>query len=246
MSQKMKKTLLVLAVAGLVAIPVTAAATGAPAGVAHRGAAWTGDGVGSVGPGGAMGSHAGMSSHQRVGGHQRMEDRRGAGPGQMGMSGHMTTVESEFDYLAQMIPHHEEAIASARLLLEETDRPEMKDFARDIIDTQSAEVAQMQEWLATWYPGRDPSVDYEPMMRDLSGLAGDELDQVFLEDMVGHHMAAVMMSQQLLAGDLAEHPDVVPFAEQIRDGQHAEIFQMRGWLSDWFGQDVMGPMGPGR
>lgn len=164
---------------------------------------------------------------------------------QMGMSGHMTTVESEFDYLAQMIPHHEEAIASARLLLEGTDRPEMEAFARDIIDTQSAEVAQMQEWLATWYPERDVSVDYEPMMRDLTGLTGDELDQAFLEDMVGHHMAAVMMSQQLLAGDLTDHPEVVPFAEQIRDGQHAEIITMRGWLADWFGQPVMGPMGPG-
>jgi uncharacterized protein (DUF305 family) len=244
MSQKMKKTLLVLAVAGLVAIPVTAAAVGAPAGVAHRGAAWAGDGVGSVRPGGAMGSHSAMSSHQAVGGHRRMDDRRGARPGQVGMSGHMTTVESEFDYLAQMFPHHEEAIASAQVLLEGTDRPEMKDFAESIIDTQSTEVAQMREWLATWYPGQDPSVDYEPMMRDLSALTGDELDQAFLEDMVGHHMAAVMMSQQLLAGDLAEHPDVVPFAEQIRDGQHAEIFQMRGWLSDWFGRNGIGPIGP--
>lgn len=158
----------------------------------------------------------------------------------------MTAVESEFAYLARMIPHHEEAIDSAELLLEGTDRPEMEAFARDIIDTQSAEVAQMQEWLADEYPGRDVSVDYEPMMRDLSGLQGDELDQAFLEDMVGHHMAAVMMSQQLLAADLAERPEVVPFAEQIRDGQHAEIIQMRGWLADWFGQTGMGAMGPRR
>lgn len=246
MSQKMKKALLALAVAGLVAIPATAVAMGGAAGVAHRGPAWVGDGDGPVGPGGGMGSHAAMRSHQGMGGGQHMVGRGGAGFGQMGMAGGMTAVESEFDYLARMIPHHEEAIDSAELLLEGTDRPEMEAFARDIIDTQSAEVAQMQEWLADEYPGRDVSVDYEPMMRDLTGLTGDELDQAFLEDMVGHHMAAVMMSQQLLVGDLAEQPEVVPFAEQIRDGQHAEIIQMRGWLADWFGQTGMGAMGPRR
>ena len=36
------------------------------------------------------------------------------------------------------------------------------------------------------------------MMRDLSGLSGDRLDRTFLEDMIGHHMAAVTMSQRLL------------------------------------------------
>lgn len=229
MSQKVKKILLVVAIVGLVAIPATAVAMGGPAGIAHRGAAWAGDGPGTVGSGEAMGGHAGRNG-PGMGGGQWMDGRRAAGRMQMGMFDDMPTVDSEFEYLARMIPHHEEAIASAELLLAGTERPEMEAFARDIIDTQSAEVTQMREWLADEYPERDPSVDDEPMMRDLTRLTGDELDQAFLEDMVGHHMAAVMMSQQLLAGDLAEQPEVVPFAEQIRDGQHAEIFQMRGWL----------------
>lgn len=177
----------------------------------------------------------------------RGQSQREAPMGQMqgmgAMMSGMEMVESEFDYLAGMIPHHEEAIASAQVLLEGTDRPEMKAFAERIIETQSAEVTQMQEWLAAWYPDQDISVDYEPMMRDLDGLTGDELDQAFLEDMIGHHMEAVMMSQQLLAQGLAEHPEAIPFAEQIRDNQHAEIFQMRGWLRDWFGVTPMGVMG---
>jgi len=246
MSQDAKKILLVVAIVGLVAIPATAIAMGGPAGIAHRGAAWVGDGASTVGPGSAMGSRTGRSSPPGMGGGQRMDDRGATGPMQMGMFGDRSTVDSEFEYLAQMIPHHEEAIASAELLLAGTDRPEMEAFAQDIIATQSAEVDQMQAWLAEEYPERDASIDYEPMMRDLTGLRGDELDQAFLEAMVGHHMAAVMMSQQLLAGDLAEQPEVVPFAEQIRDSQHAEIFQMRAWLADWFGQNAMGPMGPRR
>lgn len=165
-------------------------------------------------------------------------------PGQMpGMTAGLQ-VDSEFDYLAHMIPHHEEAIASAGELSEGTERHQMRTFAQSIIGTQSAEVAQMRRWLSAWYPDRDITVDYQPMMRDLEGLTGDELDRAFLEDMIVHHMAAVRMSQRLLAGRLAEHDAVVPFAGQIRDSQHAEIFQMRSWLEDWFGVRPMGPMGP--
>jgi uncharacterized protein (DUF305 family) len=80
------------------------------------------------------------------------------------------------------------------------------------------------------------------MMRDLTGLRGDALDKAFLDDMIPHHMAAVMMSQQLLTGNLAEHPEVEPFARTIRDTQRAEIMQMHGWLADWFGESGMGSM----
>lgn len=170
----------------------------------------------------------------------------GGMPGAMGSgsAGHMAmaNVSSEFDYLANMIPHHEEAVASARLLLAGTERAEMEAFAQSVIDVQTSELAQMREWLATWYPGRDTTVAYEPMMRDLSGLSGDALDRAFLEDMVPHHMAAVMMSQQLVSRRLAQHPVVVPFAERIRDTQHAEIFQMATWLRDRFGVSPMGRM----
>jgi uncharacterized protein (DUF305 family) len=72
-------------------------------------------------------------------------------------------------------------------------------------------------------------------MRDLEGLTGGALDRAFLEDMIPHHMMAVMMSQQLVTRGLAEHQAVVPFATNIRDTQQAEIRMMRQWLWWWFG-----------
>jgi uncharacterized protein (DUF305 family) len=168
-----------------------------------------------MGPGGGAGPAGGMG---------------GMGPGMGGMM-----VASEFGYLAEMIPHHEEAIETANILLRASRRQAMRDFAVTIIETQTAEVVQMKAWLAAWYPGRDTAVHYEPMMRDLTGLSGDALDQAFLEDMIPHHMMAVMMSQQLLNARLVVHPDVAPFAARIRDTQHREIQMMAAWLRDWFG-----------
>ena len=46
------------------------------------------------------------------------------------------------------------------------------------------------------------------MMRDLEGLQGEVLDKAYIEDMILHHMEAVMVSQQLLSRGLAEHEEV--------------------------------------
>ncbi len=201
----------------------------------------------TVASGQARGGAGMMGSGQHGSGHMGPMSGGPMGPmSEMPMSGmpmsgmHGSHVESEFIYLTEMIPHHEEAIATAGELLARSDRPEMKDFARSIIETQSAQIDEMRAYLARWYPGRDTSAEYTPMMRDLNQLAGDALDQAFLEDMIPHHRMAVMMSQQLLSQGLAEHPEVTELATTIRDEQRAEIMTMMDWLRTWFGTTAHG------
>jgi uncharacterized protein (DUF305 family) len=178
--------------------------------------------------------HPMTSSSQRDG-------HMGGGSAHMGGFGHMGgsgagrhySASSEQEYLAEMVAHHREAITAAREL-SRSDRAIMRDFGERIVAAQSAQVEQMQAWLAAWYPDESTDVDYEPMMRDLSGLSGDRLDRTFLEDMIGHHMAAVMMSHHLLVSQLVEHDEVAHLAADIRDDQRDEIFLMRGWLRGWF------------
>ena len=149
-------------------------------------------------------------------------------------AGHHVAAASEQEYLAEMVAHHNEAIVAAREL-RRSDRAVMRRFGERIVATQSAQVAQMESWLAEWYSDDSTDVDYEAMMRDLTGRSGDRLDRTFLEDMVGHHVAAVMMSQHGLASRLFDHDEVAALAADIRDDQHAEILRMRAWLRDWFG-----------
>ncbi len=156
---------------------------------------------------------------------------------------HGVRVDDEFDYLTQMLPHHREAVAAARQL-RRSERPQMRRLGESIVATQSAEIAKMKAWLDQWYPGRSTAAGYRPMMRDLSKLSGNALDETFLQDMIPHHMAAIMMSQRLLMYGRAEHEQVAAFARTVRDEQHREMFQMRQWLADWFGETGM-PGGPG-
>jgi uncharacterized protein (DUF305 family) len=154
-----------------------------------------------------------------------------------------TSINSEYEYLVHMIPHHEEAVATAKILKENTNREAMRDFADNIIKTQTEEIEQMNAWLDEWYPDRSHTTNYEPMMRELSHLEGEELDEAFLEDMIFHHMEAVMTSQQLLTQGLAEHPEVADLARNIRDAQRREIQMMNNWLAQWNG--TSSSFGPG-
>uniref|UniRef100_UPI003F49629D DUF305 domain-containing protein n=1 Tax=Nonomuraea bangladeshensis TaxID=404385 RepID=UPI003F49629D len=145
---------------------------------------------------------------------------------------------NEADYLAHMVAHHQEAVTAARQL-QRSKRPQMRALGASIVTTQSAEIAKMKAWLSLWYPRRSPATDYRPMMRDLSKLSGDALDETFLRDMIPHHMMAVMMSQQLLMHGDVQHEQVAEFAAKVRDDQHAEMLRMQQYLADWFGGSGM-------
>lgn len=186
--------------------------------------------------GSGYGMHRMMSGPEDRGGHGRP-----AGPRHRM---HGAAVTTEFGYLTETVAHHEEAVAAATEL-QRSERPTMRAFGRSIVTSQTAQIVQMKTWLAEWYPGRSTDVDYQPMMRDLTGLSGDRLDRVFLEDMIPHHMMAVMMSQQLLAQGVADHDEVNALASSIRDEQHAEIFWMQRRLEAWFDAGWRHGMGPG-
>jgi len=181
----------------------------------------------------SLANSTGLLTRPAVGG--MMSPAPGTGQGQgPGPWRHGPPVATEAEYLTEMVAHHQEAVDAAAQLQRST-RPQMRGFGAAIVRTQSTQIEQMNRWLDRWYPGHSPSAEYQPMMRGLAGLSGDALDRTFLLDMVGHHMAAVMMSQQLLARGTAEHAEVGALAQTIRDEQHTEILQMQRWLQNWFG-----------
>ncbi len=144
-------------------------------------------------------------------------------------------VRSEADFIAGMIPHHQEAVDSARELLGITERPEMRELALAVIDVQSEEIALLEGWLESWYPEAQLEPDYQPMMRDLMGLSPAEAERTFLEDMILHHLMAIAMAQAYLDGEFEKRPEVGAMAEEIVSVQDEEIARMRAWLEDWHG-----------
>ena len=82
----------------------------------------------------------------------------------MGGTGHAMDMQAEVDQLRNasepfdlafidaMIPHHQSAIDAAQRVLNEAQRPELKELAQRIIAAQEKEIEQMKAWRETWYP----------------------------------------------------------------------------------------------
>ena len=176
-----------------------------------------------------MGMHR-MPDGSMMGNNTTANNTNTAGMGMMGGGmggGMMMMVSTEKEFLTEMIPHHEEAVTTAKeVLARGATTPEIKTLVEGIITAQEKEIADMKSWYQAWYgTPYTPSGKYEPMMRDLTKLSGVELDKVFLEDMIMHHMGAIMMAHSVQG--VTEHKEVETLSQNIIVSQSKEIQLMR-------------------
>lgn len=135
-------------------------------------------------------------------------------------------------FVADMVPHHASAIAMAEIALERTRSAYVKDLARDIVATQTAEISTLRtedEGLAT--AGIKRGSLGVPAHR--MGMDGDvatletasPFDAAFLELMIPHHEGAIAMAKAELeqGGD----PQLKALAQDIITAQQREITGMR-------------------
>jgi uncharacterized protein (DUF305 family) len=154
------------------------------------------------------------------------------GGGKMDGVDHMMAmlVESERAFIEGMIPHHQEAVDTAKeVIARGATTPEIRALVEGIVVAQEREIAEMKQWYEAWYGTPYVATGaYMPMMRELALLSGEELDRVFLEDMIMHHMGAIMMAQSVQPH--IEHDEIAALTQAIVTTQSAEIAQMRSLL----------------
>lgn len=142
-------------------------------------------------------------------------------------------------FATMMIPHHEQAIEMADLVLAKSGIDErIATLATAIKAAQGPEIDDMTEWLTEWgYPYNSSGMegmDHGGMMsgEDMSALeaaTGAEANRLFLEQMIEHHEGAIDMAEVEL--DSGSNPDALALAQRIIDSQTAEIETMRDILA---------------
>jgi uncharacterized protein (DUF305 family) len=155
------------------------------------------------------------------------------GKGDMNGMDHMMAmmVSSEREFITSMIPHHQEAVDTAKeVIARGGTTPEIKTLVENIVVTQEQEIAQMKQWHQEWYgEAYTDTGTYMPMMQDLSQLSGAALDRAFLEDMIPHHMGAIMMAHSV--EPYITHSEIETLTQAIISTQSDEIRLMRQMLA---------------
>jgi len=145
-------------------------------------------------------------------------------------------------FIDAMVAHHQGAIAMARPADTNAMHPELKDFARKVVDDQSREIALMTQWRDQWFPGRPKTPNIMEMpgmamsMMDISPdhmqkLTGAAFDRMFVDMMTPHHEGAVTMARDALAK--SQRQEIKGLAQSIIEAQQGEIEMMNRWRSEW-------------
>lgn len=159
----------------------------------------------------------------------------------------LTSSQLQTTFMGGMIPHHEIAIAMARLELQRGRNGKIRHLAHAIITSQAKEVAQMTAWLKDWYgitpqqaidqapePARSQIQSMDTMMQSsmIAPLkatpAGPGFDVKFVSLMIPHHQMALIETPPVQ--DTASHKPLVAAANTIAASQEQQIIEMLHWL----------------
>ena len=139
-------------------------------------------------------------------------------------------------FAQMMIPHHEQAVLMSETMLEKKNLgTETVKLATDIRNAQAPEIKLMETWLEGWGEPRElgHTMAMEGMLgdEDLQALAssqGRAAEELFLNQMIGHHLGATKMAEDALKN--GKDPRVLELGRKIIADQNAEIAHMRDML----------------
>lgn len=144
---------------------------------------------------------------------------------------------ADMQFTMMMIPHHEQAVEMADMILAKDGIDErVITMAEQIKAAQGPEIELMESWLDDWGTpmGDMDGMDHGGMMSDtdmqaLEDADGVEASRLFLEQMIVHHEGAIDMAQTEV--DNGQNADVIALAEAISASQTTEITTMEDILA---------------
>lgn len=152
-------------------------------------------------------------------------------------------------FARDMAVHHNQAVVMSFIVRDNTNNTAVRQFAFDIINTQSVQSGMMSGWLQQWglpQTSSRPAMEWAghgsghesgmPGMASpedidrLRQLSGNEAEVLYLELMIKHHQGGITMAKSAL--ELAKDESVLQLAKSIVDSQQAEIDVMQTMLKE--------------
>jgi len=157
---------------------------------------------------------------------------------------------ADVGFARDMSAHHGQAVEMGMIAFQNATLPEVRTLGGDIAMTQESQVGMMQTWLKEWGVGPNgstPPMSWMPEgqqslngnlmpgmatreeIAKLKAAKGTDLDILFLQYMLRHHLGGIHM----VDGVLAQNPtqEVRDLAETMKKNQSGEITVMQTMLA---------------
>ncbi|TMR98223.1 DUF305 domain-containing protein [Nonomuraea basaltis] len=145
-----------------------------------------------------------------------------------------TANAADVKYVQDMIVHHRQALDMALLAPNRAGSAKLKSLADRIKAAQGPEIQFMTGWLRDLdqkvpdhhaaHAGM-PGMATPEQLEALKAAKSQDFDRLFLELMINHHLGAIKMSEQVLAG--GSHIRIEELAGDVSVTQAAEIRRMQ-------------------
>lgn len=153
----------------------------------------------------------------------------------------------ERDFLENMLPHHQGAVDSSKLLLQLSQNETLKKIASNIIKNQNAEISDFNILLSsnTLSSTKLDEKTYENFVKNEQEISekmmramkentdiAENFDQNYIKAMLAHHEGAIELSKQILA--LSKDKNIRKIASNIIKAQEKEVQEFNALLKKGF------------
>lgn len=141
------------------------------------------------------------------------------------------------NFIEQMVPHHEAAIAMSRNLLQYTTCVPLENIAAKIIEEQTASITNMQgileeckqtentEQELALYQRRFRQITSEMFSKMENSWTSNNINGDFIREMIPHHRGAIQMAKSALQYNIC--PALTPILQAIITSQEESIQKMQ-------------------
>ncbi len=132
-------------------------------------------------------------------------------------------------YVNAMISHHRGAMLLAEQLGKNTVRPEMKTLSQNILNDEPKTIAELYAWKKDWYG--DTKTVRDPIVANL-GPAGDTFDLRFLNAIIAHHEAGIVMTKETRSK--SSRAEVLNNADAVEAFLSNGLQTLKGLRTTWY------------
>jgi len=147
------------------------------------------------------------------------------------------TGNNDVDFAVMMLEHHKWAVEMSKVEAAQGNDPEMRSFAKKVIDDQNKEIEFMQDFISKAPKNTSANAaDFQKALNaSMAAMMGDntaifnDIDKDFAAQMIPHHQSAVDMAEAYLT--YGGETSLKSLCENIISSQTGEITLLRQWLA---------------